>query len=61
MLSDIREQSGLGESEFWDSFYELLMDGELEDTENGQYFVREDVKKQWIKEIDKEFNPSFNY
>ena len=47
-LPDILEHSGLEEREFWDTFYELLSDGELESTENSLYIVRNDIKKQWL-------------
>jgi protocatechuate 3,4-dioxygenase beta subunit len=47
-LSDILEHSGLEESIFWDTFYELLSEGKLETTENSLYVVRNEIKKQWL-------------
>jgi len=47
-LSDIQEYSGLEDYRFWDAFYELITEGELESNERGFYQVREDIKKQWL-------------
>ena len=47
-LSDIHKHSELEDNRFWDAFYELLTEGELETNNKGQYQVREDIKKQWL-------------
>jgi hypothetical protein len=46
-LSDIREHSGLEESDFIDTFHDLLSKGELA-IEKDLYVVRIDIKKQWL-------------
>jgi hypothetical protein len=47
-LPDIRKYSGVEDYRFWDAFYELFADGELEVKESRHYLVREDIKKQWL-------------
>jgi len=48
-LSDLKVHLGLPHDEFMKAFYELIMVGELEGTQEGTFNVKAETRKDWIQ------------
>ena len=53
-LSDIQYYCDLDDANFWDAFYGLLSDGSVESSETGDYFVNNELARQWKHYLSQE-------